>query len=521
MTRLQRFFINGLVLAVASVVMRTVAVAFNAYVSASVGAEGMGLFTLVMSVYGFAATFALSGISLASMRLCAEAVGKEDDGLLRAYLLRSLGYAAVFGTAATLLLFFFAEPIGTGILGDGRTVSSLRLLALSLLPTSLSAVMMGYFNAVRRATKNAVMQVFEQAVRIILTVLGLFLLLPKGIEYACIALVIGISASQILSFLFAFVAYLFDRRKHKLPEKKAKTNGRGLLSRLCRISLPIAVSTYVRSGLTTLEHILIPRCLSQSGASREEALSSYGVLHGMSLPVLLYPAGILASFTGLLVPETAESIARGEKRRITYLVERILSFALFFSLLSAGLVYLLADELGTLVYRNGEVGVYVAALVPLLPVMYLDTTVDNILKGIGEQFYCMCVNVADALLSVVLVLIFLPRFGALGYVAVLLIAEIFNFSFSIVRLYRRVPFSVPLFRDVFLPTGLSVLSVALTSLLFSGVATSFLSTLLKGGVYLVLATLLFLFTGVIGGERREWLSKIFKRETAREERKLS
>lgn len=514
MTRLQRFFLNGLVLAAASILMRTVGVAFNAYISASIGAEGMGLFTLVTSVYGFAATFALSGISLASMRLCAEAVGKDDDVLLRAYLKRSLLYAFFFGSLATLLLFVFAAPIGENLLGDARTVSSLRLLALSLLPMALSAVFMGYFNAVKRAAKNAAMQVFEQATRIILTFIGLFLLLPKGLEYACIALVLGLSLSQILSFLFSLAAYCFDRRKHKLPKKDRALSekSRKLWGKLCHISLPIAVSTYVRSGLTTLEHILIPRCLSASGSSREEALSSYGVLHGMSLPVLLYPAGILSSFTGLLVPETAESLARGEHRRIRYLVERILSFALFFSLLAAGLLFLLADELGTLVYRNGEVGIYIAALVPLLPVMYLDTTVDNILKGIGEQFYCMCVNVADALLSVVLVLIFLPRFGALGYVAVLLLAEIFNFSLSLIRLYQRIPFRIAVFRDIFLPAVLAALAAVIVSFLFHGVATSLLATLLKGGIYLLLALLLFVACGVIGKERREWLSKIFGRE---------
>ena len=513
MTRLQRFFFNGLVLAVASVVMRTVAVAFNAYVSASIGAEGMGLFTLVMSVYGFAGTFALSGISLASMRLCAEAVGKDDDTLLRAYLKRSLLYAAFFGSLATVILFAFAEPIGEGLLTDARTVPSLRLLALSLLPMALSSVLMGYFNAVKRAAKNAAMQVFEQATRIVLTFIGLFLLLPKGLEYACIALVLGLSLSQILSFLFALGEYYFDRRRHRLPKAPALTEKRKTLwGRLCHISLPIAVSTYVRSGLTTLEHILIPRCLSASGSSREEALSSYGVLHGMSLPVLLYPAGILSSFTGLLVPETAESLARGEHRRIRYLVERILSFALFFSLLAAGLLFLLADELGTLVYRNGEVGIYIAALVPLLPVMYLDTTVDNILKGIGEQFYCMCVNVADALLSVVLVLIFLPRFGALGYVAVLLLAEIFNFTLSLIRLYKRIPFKISLCRDIFLPAFLAAVAAFAVSLLFRGVATSIFTTVLKGSIYLLLATLLFLLFGVIGKERREWLLKIFGRE---------
>ena len=61
-----------------TLLMRTIALSFNIYLSARLGSAGMGLFTLVSSVYSFAATFALSGVNLASTRLTAQALGRES-----------------------------------------------------------------------------------------------------------------------------------------------------------------------------------------------------------------------------------------------------------------------------------------------------------------------------------------------------------------------------------------------------------------------------------------------------------
>ena len=54
MSHLRTYVKNALVLVGASLLMRGVSLAFNAYLSRKIGAEGMGLFTLTMSVYGFA-----------------------------------------------------------------------------------------------------------------------------------------------------------------------------------------------------------------------------------------------------------------------------------------------------------------------------------------------------------------------------------------------------------------------------------------------------------------------------------
>ena len=79
MSGVRRYIKNALILVGAALLMRSVSLLFNAYVSQKIGAEGMGLFSLIMSVYGFAVTFATSGINLAVTRLCAEAIAGRAD----------------------------------------------------------------------------------------------------------------------------------------------------------------------------------------------------------------------------------------------------------------------------------------------------------------------------------------------------------------------------------------------------------------------------------------------------------
>lgn len=449
MSQLQRYVKNAAVLMGAGLLGRSVSLLFNGYISQKIGAEGIGLFSLVMSVYGFAVTFATSGIHLAVTRLCAEAMGAGRPENVRATLRRAVLYALLFGGSASLLLLLFAAPIGHTLLRDARTIPSLRLLGCSMLPIALSSVFGGYFNAMRRVTKTAATQLFEQALRIGLTVYGLLALAPAGLTYACLALVGGSAIAEFCSFFFLFLQYLADRRRY-LP-KVAAGRGEGLTRRMLHISLPVATSAYVRSGLVTVEHILIPLCLSAAGSGQQQALADYGILHGMALPLLLFPTAITSSFSGLLVPEMAESRAAGKEARIRYIAERAISYTLFFSFLSAGVLRAYADELGLLLYNSREAGSFIRMLAPVAVIMYLDTTVDAMLKGLGHQVYSMGVNIADSLLSILLVCLLLPRFGATGYVYVIFITEIFNFSLSITRLHSAISFRFSYFRYVAAP----------------------------------------------------------------------
>ncbi len=502
MTQVHRYLKNALLLVGASLFMRGISLLFNGYVTQQIGAEGMGLFTLIMSVYGFAVTFATSGIGLAVTRLCAEAMGKGEDGAVRGIIRRAVLHAVFFGGIASLFLFFFADQIGTGLLGDGRTIPSLRLLSCSMVPIALSAVFSGYFQAVRRVERNAATALFEQGVRMVLTVYGLLALLPSGLTYACLALVGGSSLAEFCSFFFIYLQYRLDRRKHArgLPPHP----GRGLTGRLLRVSMPVAISAYVRSGLVTVEHILIPLCLAGVAGGRSEALASYGVLHGMALPIILFPTAISSAFSGLLVPEMAEARARGEEGHIRYMAERAIGYTLLFSFLCAGVLCACAGPLGRLLYGSEEAGRFIRLLAPVVVIMYVDTTVDSILKGLGHQVFTMGVNIADSLLSILLVCLLLPRMGAVGYVYVIILAEVFNFSLSAARLHSAIHFRFSFYRRGVAPFLATLGGAAIWRLVWRGGDTP-LSLCLS--ILLILALYLFLLfcLSAFPQEERRWL----------------
>lgn len=450
--RIKRFLLNAAILAGTSLFMRTVSVSFNVYITSKIGAAGMGLFSLIMSVYTLAVTFACSGISLATTRLCAEYIAKNDtEGAKRTVRCCSL-YSIVFGTAASVILFFGARYIGCTWLGDERTVASIRLLSLSLVPLSLSSVLSGYFTAVRRVAKTAAAGLFEQLLKIALTALFLRLISFCGMEYACLALVGGSTVSELCSFFLALILYFFDRRRYLGAKKQKDAPGyKNVFRRMLLVSLPVAVSAYVRSGLLTLEHVLIPRGLKSSGASAERALAAYGTIHGMVFPVILFPSALLGAISGLVVPELTEMGARGQPQSTARTIGRALRYTLLFAIGAAGAISHLATEIGLCFYDSREAARYIKVFCVLVPVMYLDGIVDGILKGLGEQVASMRYNIADSAISVILVYTLLPDMGIDGYIITVFVTELLNSTLSLHRLLSVCPVKIRIVKWVLKP----------------------------------------------------------------------
>ncbi len=511
MRNIKRFILSALALCGVSLLMRAIGVSFGAYVSNRVGAEAMGLYSLLSGIYGFAVTFATSGIGLATTRLVSEALGKDDRCLARATLCRALGYSFFFGLIANIALFTFAEPIGRVLLGDERTVLPLKILSFSLLPISLTSVMNSYFTALRKVYKNAIIQLLEQAVRILAISRLLSLLLPRGIVYACAALAIGGMISECGSFVFSLIAALFENRK-PLPRKQHH----GLAKKLCSIALPVAFSTYARSGLLSIEHMLIPTSLKKSGKSQAEALASYGKLHSMIMPIILFPSAFIGAFSGLLVPELAECAVRGNKRQIRYIAERVIQLSLLFSIGVSGIIICFSHELGDLIYPNQNTHFYLRMIAPLIPVMYLDSGVDAMLKGLGEQVYSMGINIADSLLSILLVVTLLPRFGTEGYILTIYIAELFNAAASVTRLVQRSELKAHLFRWIFLPLvsiiGAATISNILFRLIHFPSSSDIFCIILHIATTVVLYFVFLITSNSFNKEDIDWMLRILKKE---------
>lgn len=60
MKKIRLFIFNGIILTATSLLMRCVGMFFNIYISKKIGSEALGIFGLIMSVYMFFITFAIS-----------------------------------------------------------------------------------------------------------------------------------------------------------------------------------------------------------------------------------------------------------------------------------------------------------------------------------------------------------------------------------------------------------------------------------------------------------------------------
>lgn len=434
MKKTKAFLLNTALLTATALLMRTVGLSFSVYLSAKIGTAGMGLYQLILSVYTLCVTISTSGINLASTRMVAEALGGRRADQSHAIMRRCLSYSIFFGGCTATALFLGADYVGNVWLADNRTILSLRLLSLSMPFLSMSSAMAGYFTAVRRVFKNACVQVAEQVIRIVLTVLGLTLTLRIGIDYACAAIIGGGTAAELCSFLMTYMLYRIDARRYRTGGKQR--DNRGLTKKMLGISIPVAFSAYARSGLVTIEHLLIPRGLKKSGISSDTALSAYGIIQGMALPVILFPSALLTSFAGLIVPELAERKEQGKTVQIERIVGRVFQLTLMFAICVSGIFFFFAEDFGLLLYDNADTVQFIQILAPLVPVMYLDTAVDGMLKGLGEQVSSMRYNIIDASVSVLLVWFLLPRYAIAGYLVTIYVTEMLNAFLSANRLIK-------------------------------------------------------------------------------------
>lgn len=496
MQRGKKLLLNTVLLTCSALLMRTIALAFQVYLSNRIGSAGIGLFQLVMSVGTLAFTFAMSGIRFTTTRLVAEELGMQRPAGAIAAVRRCLAYSLIAGILASSLLYFGAEYLGTYWIGDTRTVLSLRILAISLPFLSAGAVLGGYFSAVQRVIQSAAGQIFEQLIKIIVVVLALTAIPTDNLEYACAAVIVGGVAGETLSFFLLYILYRIDRRRFV---RKGQP-GTHLTRRMFSIAVPLALSSYARTALSTIQQLLVPRGFRAYGASSEAALAAYGVIQGMVFPVITFPAAFFSSIAELLIPDLTEAQMAGNQRFISRYVGRILFFCCMFTIGVMGIIFRFARYLGATIYASSQAGFFIRAFAPLILIIYMDTVTDGMLKGLGAHIASMRYNILDALISVVLVYFLLPRYALAAYVCILYFTEIFNFTLSIIKLWRLTHFHLEwggIFKSIFCVIAALSLSQLLLRTFGVPIAAAPLSLCLHILLSLVLYLLLLYLFGCI------------------------
>ncbi len=487
MRRKLPIFYSALLLTGVNLLLRFVSTGFQVYLSGRIGAAGIGLLQLVLSVGGLALTAGIAGIRTATMYLTAEELGRRRPENVSSVLSGCFVYSLVCSGMVATILIFAAPAISSEWIGESGTAAAVRLFAFFLPVNCLCGVMVGYYTAANRVGMLAAVEVAEQACSMGLTVSLLHFWAGSNPIRACMAVVMGSGISGCMTL----ICLLFLHR----DDTTAAGRGISVRRRLLSTAVPLALADDLKSGISTAENLMVPKRLALC-QKIADPLASFGVVCGMVFPVLMFPAAILFGLAELLIPELARCAAAGSQTRIRYLARRSLRLAMLYGCLFSGVLFLLSDELCLWLYDNRDAGVYLRRFALLAPMLYCDAITDAMIKGMGQQTACVRYNIITSGLDVLLLYLLLPVYGMEGYFFSFLITHALNFVLSLRRLLKL--------------TGRIISpSAAVFTVLATAIAVWFSHSLdrpiLKGTAYiLLLGSLLYLFR-VVGREDISWV----------------
>ncbi|WP_159459787.1 oligosaccharide flippase family protein [Scatolibacter rhodanostii] len=462
------FFKQGLILTGISFFLRITNIVYRSYLSQKIGAEGIGLYQLIISIFMLAVTLSTSGISLAVTRMVTAAIVSGRRSEIRSIVGKCFAFCLTISLTISGFLFFASDFCARVLLGNELAAPCLKILGLGLPFMSICTCLRGYFLAVDESVSTGLSDVLENVLTVGLTVFLFWYFAPQGIEKACVAAVVASTGGEVTSFLAGWFAYRKSLRKNTPVEKN---KSKGVLHGLTHIALPSTLSSAARSLLNTAENLLIPKELQKFGQSYSASMSQYGMLQGMTMPMLYFPCSFLTSFASLLIPKITREREQNHKNAVEYITGKAITAALVFGIFFAAIFIMFGDDWSLVFYHNEFAGEYLKVLAPIVPLMYLDVVVDSLLKGMDEQFNSMKFNLADSSIRVILVLILLRFFGIESYVGILFFSTIFNASLSLGRLLKVTKVKLHPVRQIVLPVLIAMLSVMITNLFMNMLTT--------------------------------------------------
>lgn len=478
------FASGAVILTAAGLAARMLGFVYRVYLSNLIGAEGMGLYELVIPVYTAVVLTITSGITIAVSKMVAEQNARSDP----ANPARVTVYAAILAAGAGMLVSFVialnADGFSVKILGDERTLGALLILVPCLPGVVAASALKGYFYGMQQVVPTAVSQIAEQAVKFLVLVLSAGVIIERGAGYACTIAVFATAAGEILNMLVLLAVFrsggrFFKRRdgspkegtvlrkEGRFSEKRRrlsyaeidersraeKNSGRSLLLKsgepspcpgrapklmrrsriikaLLRAAVPVSANRLVISSLAAAEYILIPVMLAAGGLDEKSSMQVFGRLTGMALPLVMFPSIVTNSIATTLVPALSESAALKRYRALNRQISKSIQITFILGIIFSSLFICFSEEIGSLIYRNENIGELLFMLSFSCIFIYLQQTLTGVLNGLGRQAVLLRNTVTGSVLRIAVICILMPMFGIkmyiIGLTASLMLTECLN-----------------------------------------------------------------------------------------------
>lgn len=442
-----------IILTVTGFVSRIIGFFYRIYLSRLFGEEGMGIYQLLSPVLALSFSLTAAGIQTAISKFVASETSTGDYKYSLRVLLTGLTLSTALSFLCMAFILEFSEWIATVFLLEPRTASMLRIVALSLPLSAVHSCINGYFYGIKKAEIPAAAQLVEQIFRVGSVFLVTMIGTQKGeeptINVAVLGLVIGEAISMLVCIIAAYKRFatlsLHPPKPAKVPSLKgqisltlgSKTSFYDILKALLTLAVPLSLNRVVINFLQSIEAIYIPNRLLLFGYDTQTALSVYGVLTGMAMPLIMFPSALTNSVSVLLLPLVAEADATGNQTTIKRAVNKTIRYSTLLGIVCMIIFLIGGRPAGIYLFDSPLAGHFILTLSFICPFLYLSSTLSSIINGLGKPGIVFITNVTALLIRLLFVFFTIPLYGITGYLWGMLASQCYTAIIFILYLRRH------------------------------------------------------------------------------------
>lgn len=413
-----------IILTLTGLISRLIGFFYRIYLARLFGEEGMGIYQLISPVLSLSFSLTAAAYQTAISKFVAENMAKQKQSTFRP-LAAALSISLPLSLLCNLILYSFSDFIAASFLLEPRTASMLRILSFSVPAAAIHSCINGYFYGIKKTGVPAATQLLEQCIRVGSVYVISSWTLSRGasltINVAVLGLVIGEIGSMLVSVLAAYRAFYqncsVSSRLPRFPQT-------AIYGPLMRMVLPLTANRIVLNLLQSVEAVSIPARLRLYGYDHATALSVYGVLTGMAMPLIFFPNALTGSVSVLLLPMISEAYALKDWAAVRKYTLRTIRYCALLGLCCMGVFLLFGRWVGAALYHSELAGHFIVTLSFICPFLYLDNTLSSILQGLGMAGRLFIMNVICLLLRLGFVFFAVPVFGITGYLWGILASQI-------------------------------------------------------------------------------------------------
>ena len=402
---------------------------YRIFLSRVFGAEGMGIYQLIAPVLALSFALTVSGIQTAISKYVAREEKTGNYCASLRYLFTGFLAAMLLSILCAFFIYRYSEEIAIGFLKEERTASLLRIISLSIPMATVHSCINGYFYGIKKTSIPSACQLIEQVIRVGSVYLIYAYFQKQGmqptISFAVVGLVIGEAASMCVSLIAVKIHFnkILPIRMSSLLRLKS-TQFLSSFKELLSLAVPLSLNRVIINFLQSIEAIFIPQQLLKYGCSTSQALSVYGVLTGMALPLILFPGAITNSICVLLLPMVSEADAVGNRNKIAKAIQSSIRYGFLLGICFTAFFFFCGGFLGKLLYQNELAGEFILILSFLCPLMYIASTLNSILNGLGKTLETFLYSMVSLLVRLGFVFFLIPVYGIYGYLWGLLVSQL-------------------------------------------------------------------------------------------------